>query len=238
MGSHIKSLISVRLIVTLIFYLCSLLNSFGQGNMQNNISGSYESSNKKYLLHLIQVNPSSYYYEFLPRDINDSIAISNINNGLLDEQLEDDFFITSYTGAFQSGFEFRYSGDDIMVGISRFSYDYRYSDLKGKYSKLKNGDIPKPHYDMFYNKDKYQIYRGAVKSKGLYLCYYPSTSTKDKMIKINKMTKLKLLATVFNFALGDMSYRYYYVEMSNGNSKEFGWLDYRDLKYFKLIGKT
>lgn len=241
MDNLIKSLISKHTLVLLVIFICSSCKGYAQGNsIDTDLSGHYESSNGKYILQLMQVNPSAYYYEFIPKTDNDSIAILNTVNGIFNEQQEDSSFKTVLTDAFQSGFDFKFLNTmDVEVKISRFSYDYRYSDLIGKYSKLKkSGEVLKPHYEMFYNKDKFQTYRASLNGKELYLCYFPLSSNKVKMVRINKKTCLKIFTTIFNFALGDMSERYYYVEISNGKNIEYGWLDYSDLKYFKLIGKT
>lgn len=239
MDNLIKSLIRKHTLVVVIF-ICSFCKGYAQENsIDTDLSGHYESSNGKYILQLMQVNPSAYYYEFIPKDMKDSVAVLNMVMGICDKQIEGNSFKTTLSGAFMSGFDFKFINTmDVEVNISRFSYDYRYSDLAGQYYKLKNTGVPKPEYEMFFNKEKYHEYKAVVNKKELYLSYFPLYSNKMKLIRIDKKTCLKFFNTVFNFALGDMSEQYYYVEVSNGKNIEYGWLDYRDLKYFKLIGKT
>jgi hypothetical protein len=213
--------------------------AYGQKYFDLDLSGNYESLNKNYILQLMKVNPSSYYYEFLPINKSDSVSNSNLNCGIFIGTIENGLFNTGYTISFQSGFDFRFSNDkSIKVDINKFSYDNSYSPLTGNYTKSTDTTVPIPHYELFYNKEKFQMYKGAISSKVLFLCYFPMSSDKSKKIKINRKSRLKLLATVFNFALGDMSQQYYYVELTNGKEVEFGWLDYRDLKYFKFLSKT
>lgn len=222
-------------LVSLLFFLKS---THAQSKYNIDLSGEYESSSGQYILQLIQVIPSTYYYEFIPKDRNDSLTVLNAVMGVCDQQIEGNSFKTTLTSAFMSGFDFKLNGLNFEVNVSRFSYDYRYSDLVGQYSKLKNTAMPQPHYEMFFNKEKYHAYKSAVNKNEIYLSYFPLYSNKIKQIHIDRKTRLKLFNTVFNFALGDMSEQYYYIEVSNGKNIEYGWLAYRDLKYFKFLKKT
>ncbi|QRY60512.1 hypothetical protein [Sphingobacterium siyangense] len=237
-----KSIHAIFLIILIISLSCFSSMIYGQKYFDLNLSGRYESSTGKYVLQLIQLNPFSYYYEFLPNNIADSLADSNLNSGVFFSATETDdgVFNTGYTQAFQSGFDFKFlDGNNINVNISRFSYDStNHLTLTGNYLKNTDTSFLKPHYEMFYKKDSFHLYQGAVKLKELFLLYIPMSSNKMKTIQVNKKTRLKIFTTIYHFGLGDMSAKYYYVEVSNGKSIEFGWLDYRDLRKFKLINKT